>query len=84
MDELDDEIRKKKKLLELLLKGYELTRRELEVLVLLAANHTDKETGAILNISEHTVGTHHQKIYKKLGVHKKSALYEVAKAMGLV
>jgi DNA-binding CsgD family transcriptional regulator len=84
MGELDDEIARKKKLLELVLKGYELSRRELQVLVCLATNHTDKETGELLHISEHTVATHHRNIFKKLGVHKKFELYPIAKAMGLI
>lgn len=85
MGELDDEIEKKKKLLELLIKGYSnLSKRELDVMVLIATGHTDKQIGELLFISEHTAGTHHQNIYKKLGVHTKSELYKLVKAMGLV
>lgn len=44
----------------------ELTKREKEVLVVLASGKTSKEMGAYLNISSHTVEKHKKNIKKKL------------------
>jgi LuxR family maltose regulon positive regulatory protein len=45
-----------------------LTRRESEILALLATRLSDKEIGQRLNISPSTVNTHLKRIYRKLGV----------------
>lgn len=45
-----------------------LTRRELEVLTLLARGHTNGELAALLHIAEGTVKTHVARILGKLGV----------------
>jgi DNA-binding NarL/FixJ family response regulator len=45
-----------------------LTKREIEILKLLAKGKTNQEIGAYLNISEETVKSHLQKIYRKLNV----------------
>ena len=42
-----------------------LTKRELEILLLLTRSYTDKEIASVLNISYHTVRTHHKNILKK-------------------
>jgi len=42
-----------------------LTKRELEILLLLTRSYTDKEIAEILCISYHTVRTHHKNILKK-------------------
>lgn len=42
-----------------------LTNREMEVARLLSWGYTDKETASILNISWHTVRTHHDNINTK-------------------
>jgi DNA-binding CsgD family transcriptional regulator len=47
---------------------HDLSEREREVLVLLAAGRTDAEIAAALYISRRTVGTHVGNIYNKLGV----------------
>lgn len=65
----------------------ELTKREKEILVVLASGKTSKETGEYLNISSHTVEKHKKNIKKKLGMNTvgelvrfamKSNLYEVS------
>lgn len=50
-----------------------LSTRELEVLELVAAGHTNKEAAARLFISEATVKTHLLHIYAKLGVSDRAA-----------
>jgi DNA-binding NarL/FixJ family response regulator len=85
MGAFDDEIEQKKKLLKLLNNSFNgLTKRELEIMILVAAGHTDKHIGEMLHISEHIVGTHHQNLYKKLGVHTKIELYKIVKELGLI
>jgi DNA-binding NarL/FixJ family response regulator len=49
-----------------------LTRREREVLHLLAEGLKQKEIGSRLFISEKTVGSHVQHIFSKLGVHNRT------------
>jgi DNA-binding CsgD family transcriptional regulator/tetratricopeptide (TPR) repeat protein len=51
-----------------------LTLREVEVLRLIAAGQTNKEIGATLVISEHTVARHVQNMLTKLGCSSRAAL----------
>ena len=53
-----------------------ITKRELDVLVLLARGKTRKEISAELHLSEETIKTHAGKIYQKLSVHSKRELIE--------
>jgi len=50
-----------------------LSRRELEVLRLVAAGMTNREIAAALVISEHTVARHVQNIFAKLGLSSRAA-----------
>jgi DNA-binding NarL/FixJ family response regulator len=50
-----------------------LTRREVEVLRLVAAGKSNRAVAAELVISEHTVARHVQNIFAKLGVSSRSA-----------
>ena len=50
-----------------------LTRREGEVLALLAAGRSNREIAAKLAISEHTVARHVSNIFDKLGVGSRAA-----------
>ena len=50
-----------------------LTRRQVEVLALVAAGKTNREIAAALVISEHTVARHVQNILGKLGVSSRTA-----------
>ena len=53
--------------------GHGLSRRELEVLRLVAAGKTNREIAASLVISEHTVARHVQNIFAKLGLSSRAA-----------
>lgn len=55
-------------------KRFSLTSREAEVTLLLARGATNREAGDALGISPHTVRTHAQRIFRKLGVHTRKAL----------
>jgi DNA-binding NarL/FixJ family response regulator len=61
-----------------------LTARELEVLTLLAEGLTPDELAAQLFISNRTVGTHIQNIFRKLGVRTRAQAVAVALRQGLV
>lgn len=61
-----------------------LTRREREVLVLLAAGHTAAGIGHRLAISPRTVRKHLEHLYAKLGEHDRLAAVELARRAGLV
>ena len=50
-----------------------LSRRELEVLRLVATGKSNREIAAALVISEHTVARHLQNIYAKLGLSSRAA-----------
>lgn len=61
-----------------------LSARECDVLKLVAAGHTNKEIGAALGISQHTVARHLQNIFTKIGVSSRSAAVAAAFEHGLV
>ena len=50
-----------------------LTERECEVLRLVAAGKTNREIGASLTLSEHTIARHLQNIFAKLGLSSRAA-----------
>lgn len=62
----------------------DLTRRELEVLTLIAAGHTNPEIAERLVMSRHTVATHLEHILHKLDVPTRGAAAARAIADGLV
>jgi len=63
-----------------------LTRREIEVMVGIAAGNTAKEIAADLGITDSTVSVHRTHLYRKLGVgiHNVVHLTHLAIAAGLV
>ena len=60
-----------------------LTPRELEVLTLVAAGHTNREIGAALFMSEKTASVHVSRILAKLGVRTRAQAAAVAARAGL-
>ena len=61
-----------------------LTSREAEVLQLIAEGHSNKEIGAILNLSFKTVEKHRQLLMDKLNIHETAGLTRYAMACGAV
>lgn len=61
-----------------------LTKREQEVLVLVAKGKSNKEIATELNVSTRTVETHREKIMKKLNVHSVAEMTQHAISRGLV
>jgi len=61
-----------------------LTRRELEVLGLLADGLTNREVADVLVIAVPTVKTHVRNIYRKLGVSKRLQAVHRARTLGLI
>ena len=55
-----------------------LTRREAQVLELLAAGYRHVEIAERLGVSRHTVGSHAKNIYRKLGVRSAVAAVSIA------
>ena len=64
--------------------GSALTRRELEILQLIARGMRNKEIAANLCISEQTVQVHVKNIRSKLEVHDRTAAVVVAAQRGLI
>ncbi len=62
----------------------DLTGRECEVLRLVATGQTNREVGATLSISEHTVARHLQNIFTKAGLTSRAAATAYAYERGLV
>lgn len=56
------------------LEQFPLSRRQMDIALLLAANHSHAEIARRMGMSEHTVVTHVRRIYEKLGVHNKAEL----------
>ncbi len=61
-----------------------LTSRELEVLELLAKDHTSKELAAELSISTETARTHRKNLIRKLEVKTTGGLISKSFALGIL
>jgi two-component system response regulator NreC len=62
----------------------DLSRREQEVLGLLALGHTNREVAALLHVSIRTAEFHRASLQRKLGVASRSELVRVAIEQGAV
>ncbi|WP_417886675.1 response regulator transcription factor [Zunongwangia sp.] len=61
-----------------------LTKREKEILKLIANDYSTKAISDLLFLSAHSVKTHRRNIYKKLDINKTSQLVRIAIAMELL
>lgn len=62
----------------------ELSKREQEVLVLIADGHSNREIAEQLGVSSRTVETHRERIMRKLDIHNVAELTKFAIAKGIV
>jgi len=62
----------------------ELSKRELEILSLLAQGHSNQEIAAKLFVSLSTVKTHIQNLFEKLDVKRRTQAVEKAKRLNLI
>jgi two-component system, NarL family, response regulator len=62
----------------------ELTQRQIEILTLVTEGKTNKEVGALLNVTEGTVKVHVNHIFGKLGVGSRTAAITRALQRGIV
>lgn len=62
----------------------ELSKRELEILRLLAQGHSNQEIASLLFVSLSTVKTHNQNIFDKLEVKRRTQAVEKAKRLSLI
>jgi DNA-binding NarL/FixJ family response regulator len=61
-----------------------LTKREREVLQLIAGGCTSKEIAGTLGVSSHTVESHKQRVFRRLGVQNQAQAIAAAMRMGLL
>jgi len=67
-----------------LVSQFELSKRELEILGLLAQGHSNQEIAAKLFVSLSTVKTHIQNLFEKLDVKRRTQAVEKAKMLNLI
>jgi DNA-binding NarL/FixJ family response regulator len=64
--------------------GDRLSARELEILRLIDAGHSNRDIGEALGISYRTATTHVTNIFNKLGASSRTAALAVARRQGLL
>jgi ATP/maltotriose-dependent transcriptional regulator MalT len=64
--------------------GLGITRREMEVLELIAQGMSNQEIAAKLFVSENTVKTHLSRVFDKLGAKRRTQAVQMGKEMGLL
>jgi DNA-binding NarL/FixJ family response regulator len=64
--------------------NHELTRRELEILQLVAEGHSNSQLGRMLWVTEQTIKFHLSNIYRKLGVANRTEASRWAQVNGLL
>lgn len=62
----------------------ELSKRELEILSLMAEGHSNQEMAAQLFISLNTIKTHNQNLFEKLDVKRRIQAVEKAKRLNII
>ncbi len=66
------------------LKDLGITKRELEILALIAQGMSNREIAEKLFVSENTVKTHSSRLFDKLGAKRRTQAVQIAKEMGLI
>ena len=61
-----------------------VTRRELEILALIAAGMSNREIAEKLFVSENTVKTHSSRLFDKLGAKRRTQAVQIGKELGLI
>lgn len=61
-----------------------ITRREFEVLVLIAEGMSNREIAEKLFVSENTVKTHSSRVFDKLGAKRRTQAVQLGKELGLL
>jgi len=61
-----------------------ITRRELEILALIAQGLSNREIAAKLFVSENTVKTHSSRVFDKLGARRRTQAVQFGKEFGLL
>ena len=67
-----------------LISQLELSKRELEILNLMAQGHSNQEIAAKIFVSLSTVKTHNQNLFEKLDVKRRTQAIEKAKRLNLI
>ena len=66
------------------LKNLGITKRELEILELIALGMSNREIAEKLFVSENTVKTHSSRLFDKLSAKRRTQAVQIAKEMGLI
>ena len=66
------------------LKDLGITKRELEILELIARGMSNREIAEKLFVSENTVKTHSSRLFDKLGAKRRTQAVQLGKEMGLI
>ena len=66
------------------LKDLGITRRELEILELIAQGMSNREIAGKLFVSENTVKTHSSRLFDKLSARRRTQAVQIGKEMGLI
>jgi|SRR5580658_3910344 NarL family two-component system response regulator LiaR len=61
-----------------------ITRREIEILGLVAAGLSNREIAGRLNVSENTIKTHCSRAFDKLGAKRRTQAVQLGKEFGLI
>ena len=64
--------------------GLGITRRELEILELIAQGMSNREIAEKLYVSENTVKTHSSRVFSKLGAKRRTQAVQLGKEFGLL
>lgn len=64
--------------------GHGITKRELEILALMASGLSNREIATRLFVSENTVKTHSSRLFEKLDVRRRTQAVQAGRKLGLI